>query len=428
MMISVVIPTVERAEMLRHTLAALHHQQYHDLEVIVVHGPADDGTDEVVAGHADVMLLQCPVRNVSVARNLGLRHASGELVAFLDDDAVPEFNWLADLSAGFDHTDVAGVGGLVLDHTGTAFQSRFLSVDRFGTTGGRDDHPYDTQAFPGSFRIPYLPGGNALFRRTALIEVGGYDETFTYYHDDTDVSVRLIDSGFALRQIAGGVVHHHFAPSSLRNPQRVITDVRPIVRSATYFTFIHGAAYADESELQRRSHLVRNHFVVLAAAGVDQHRRGEIEDESHLAWREGREAARQPPLLLDLEPAGPMVDGQRPDRFTTRSLARPVVVLDVALSQLVGDRQARVVAADGGDAVELVDSTWVHHVGSRGDIARELERMAEWVDDALVLAAPGAVPADVEALLKPTDESIGGARVLGILPRRSAHLFRTEAS
>lgn len=428
MMISVVIPTVERAEMLRHTLAALHHQQYHDLEVIVVHGPADDGTDAVVARHPDVMLLQCHDRNVSVARNLGLRHASGELVAFLDDDAVPEFNWLADLYAGFDYPDVAGVGGLVLDHTGTAFQSRFLSVDRFGATCGRDDRPYDTQAFPGSFRVPYLPGGNALFRRAALIEVGGYDETFAYYHDDSDVSVRLIDRGFALRQIAGGVVHHHFAPSSLRNPQRVITDVHPIVRSATYFTFVHGADYAAESELQRISHLVRNHFVELAAAGVDRRRRSEIEYASHRAWQEGREAARRPPLLLDLVPAGPAVDRHRPDRFTTRSMGRPVVVLDASLSQLVGDGQARVVVADGGDAVELVDSTWVHHVGSRGDIARELVRMAEWVDDALVLAAPGAVPADIEALVNPTDESIDGARVLGILPRRCAHPSREEAS
>lgn len=407
-MISVVIPTVDRSDQLAATLAALRFQQGPQFEVVVVHGPADDGTAEVVAEHSDVTLVDCPVRNVSAARNAGIIASAGDLIVFLDDDAIPEFNWLRDLTAAFDDQNVGGAGGLVLDHTGTRFQTRYVAVDRFGAISARDGMPYEQYAYPGSLRLPCLVGCNAAFRRSALAEVGGYDEAYTYYHDDADVCVRLVDRGFAIRQLAGAVVHHHFAPSAIRNPAREITDVRPIVRSATYFTFRHGAGYADPELLAHTSDLVRNHFAALADNGTRHRPVAQIDADSHCAWREGRELAASPARTRhDLGPADPA----RFRAFATTVLEAPLIVLGAdaatAVARCGAHSQLRCMIADGGDVVELVGSTWVHHLRpGTAALANELDRIAEWVDDARVVCASSAIQVEAVAAMATSVDTV----------------------
>ena len=96
MRVSVVICTLNRANGLIETLECLRHQNYDNFEVVVVNGPSTDNTEEVLAPWADRIRLQrCRVPNLSVSRNIGIRAASGEVVAFIDDDALPEFDWIA---------------------------------------------------------------------------------------------------------------------------------------------------------------------------------------------------------------------------------------------------------------------------------------------------------------------------------------------
>jgi glycosyltransferase involved in cell wall biosynthesis len=87
-------------------------------EVIVVTGPTMDGTHELVAAWAEahaVKVAHCPNENLSQARNIGIRHAIGSLIAFIDDDAIPQPEWLKQLVAVFDLPDVGGAGGVVFD-------------------------------------------------------------------------------------------------------------------------------------------------------------------------------------------------------------------------------------------------------------------------------------------------------------------------
>jgi GT2 family glycosyltransferase len=202
MRVSVVVCTYNRADALQVTLDALRYQRYTDFEVIVVNGPSTDDTADVLrewAGRAKVLDNAAP--NLSVSRNIGIRAAAGDLVAFIDDDAIPEFDWLADIVAAFDTPDVAGVGGLVFDHTGMGFQYRFSASSRQGEPLLSDTHPFDDLCLPGAFQFPYLQGTNAVFRRAVLDEIGGFDETFDYYLDETDVCARIVDAGFRLRQL-----------------------------------------------------------------------------------------------------------------------------------------------------------------------------------------------------------------------------------
>ncbi|HWM21281.1 MAG TPA: glycosyltransferase, partial [Ilumatobacteraceae bacterium] len=217
MRVSVVICTYNRAESLQRTLDALRYQSYHDFEVVVVNGPSMDRTDDVLDRWRNtVKVVSNPLANLSVSRNLGIRQSAGELVAFIDDDAIPEFDWLDDIAGAFGDAEVAGAGGLVFDHTGVEFQFRFSASSRLGEPLLSDVASFDALCVPGAFWFPHLQGTNAAFRRDALDEVGGFDETFDYYLDETDLCARIVDAGYVLRQLDDAHVHHKFLPSGLR--------------------------------------------------------------------------------------------------------------------------------------------------------------------------------------------------------------------
>ncbi|MDZ7727122.1 MAG: glycosyltransferase [Dehalococcoidia bacterium] len=88
---SVIIPTHNRAGLLREALASVHAQepgQYHLHEVIVVADNCTDDTDETIAQFSDTIRVQASCGTAGLARNEGVRVASGEWLAFVDDDDV----------------------------------------------------------------------------------------------------------------------------------------------------------------------------------------------------------------------------------------------------------------------------------------------------------------------------------------------------
>ena len=268
MRVSVVICTYNRADSLGATLECLRHQTFDDFEVIVVNGPSTDHTMSVLAPWRDrIKFSQNEHRNLSISRNLGIGAAAGEVVAFIDDDALPDADWLSHALPSFDDPDVAGTGGIVFDHTGLALQWPYSAVDRFGWVQTRRDVPYDDQCFPGSFVFPYLQGTNALFRRDRLREIGGFDETYDFYLDETDVCCRLIDRGWTLKQLSNAAVHHKYLPSAVRDHQRITRDYYPVVKNHTYFCYRHAFGTFPESQILDN---VRN-FIASRIADTEFH-------------------------------------------------------------------------------------------------------------------------------------------------------------
>src|SRR4051794_16479718 len=143
MRISVVICTLNRAPELRLLLESLRHQDHTDFEVVVVAGPSTDDTDEVLAQAGDhVRVVRNPEEHLSRSRNLGIDAASGELVAFTDDDAVPEPRWLARLEEELRRDpSLAAVGGFVRVGDGVGWQQRYVVCTRSGDAIQRDDPP-----------------------------------------------------------------------------------------------------------------------------------------------------------------------------------------------------------------------------------------------------------------------------------------------
>jgi glycogen(starch) synthase len=254
MRVSIAICTLNRAASLEQTLECLQRQTYTNFEVVVVNGPSTDGTDEVLMRHRDrIRVDRCPAPNLSMSRNIAIRASAGDIIAFIDDDALPEFDWLEQALPAFADDEVAGCGGIVFDHTGMALQYRYSAANRFGEPTWSEARPYDDLCAPGAFTFPYLQGTNALFRRTALEQVGGFDETFDYYLDETDLCCRIVDAGYVLRQLPDAPVHHKFLPSGIRDHQRVVTNWFPIVKNHTYFGFRHAVADFGEDKVMERA-------------------------------------------------------------------------------------------------------------------------------------------------------------------------------
>ena len=252
--VSVVVNTYNRAESLRHTLDGLARLDPRRFEVVVVNGPSQDGTDAVLAEHAGrVRVGRCSDRNLSRSRNIGIRMAAGDLVAFTDDDAYPDPAWLDDLVAGFDDDEIAAVGGPVYDHTGTVLQARYIVVNRIGMGASVSHPPNPTMllARPLGARFVTLIGVNSMFRRDRLVEIGGFDETYDYFLDETDVCVRLLDAGWIVRVLDRGFVYHKYLPSQRRSADRIHRDQSSALHNIAYFAFLHGRRVHSLPELTR---------------------------------------------------------------------------------------------------------------------------------------------------------------------------------
>lgn len=258
MRVSVIINTIDRAASLRTTLESLRRQNYSDFEVIVINGPSTDSTDELLHEFSPLIRIgRIEARNLAISRNVGVEMARGDLIAFTDDDVVADEDWLADVVAGIDSDEVAGVCGFVYDHTGYNFQYRYSMCDRLGKGIHNISIPIGEQfCYPGVTVFPYVTGCNATFRRSAVLEVGGFDEEYEYYLEETDLCLRLIEAGYLLKQLPNAFIYHRNLASNIRQTNRVVTHVFPIIKNKTYFSFKHnlsGMSYRDMVDEWKRS-------------------------------------------------------------------------------------------------------------------------------------------------------------------------------
>ncbi|TGQ66897.1 MAG: glycosyltransferase [Mesorhizobium sp.] len=238
--ISIVICTDGRAEALANNLHCLQFLDGPEYEVCVVRGPTEDGIAEVLAKwEGRIKVASNPERNLSASRNLGIALAAGDIVAFVDDDGMPEQQWLVDLLPAFDDPQVAAAGGIVMDHTGAREQYLYSSADRLGNADWQRKTPADEYNFPGSYNFPYLQGTNAAFRRDVLVALGGFDEEYEFYLDETDLCCRINDAGWKIRQLPNAAVHHKFLPSAIRSPDRVTRVRYPVLKNKLYFSLVN---------------------------------------------------------------------------------------------------------------------------------------------------------------------------------------------
>jgi GT2 family glycosyltransferase len=184
--------------------------------------------------------------NISRARNIGVAHAAGEVIAFLDDDAVLEPTWSRALVRAFTDPDLAAATGPVLGRNGISLQWGPMLV-----TGSGEDLPCDPDAPVRDRTARKLHGTNMAFRRTALERIGGFDEAFAFYLDDTDMALRIALAGLRTTWLRGAVVHHGFEPSARRSRDRVPLSLHDIGASTAVFLRKHADPADHAAALHR---------------------------------------------------------------------------------------------------------------------------------------------------------------------------------
>jgi GT2 family glycosyltransferase len=194
---------------LRQTLAALTAQDYADYEIIVVDDGSTDSTHEMIAAEfPTVRYLHQQNRGPAAARNRGIAVATGEIVAFTDDDCVPPRDWLTRLADGYArYPQVAGVGGYleapddVLYHEPLARYESFIA---------RHVYRVGDREYVGGFECPAGGTNNMSYRRAVLDQVGGFDETFPFAAgEDADLKWRICQTSAQLLYVPVKMTHLH---------------------------------------------------------------------------------------------------------------------------------------------------------------------------------------------------------------------------
>lgn len=262
--VSVIVVSRGRPDALLRCLAGIEQLDHPAFELVVVADP--DGV--AALGRADladrVKCVGYDTANISAARNLGLQVAAGDVVVFIDDDAVPEPTWLGRLTAPFADADVSAAGGYVRGRNGISFQNRARRVDGFGRhrrLSLSGDAAQVFRACPGD--AIKTEGTNCAFRRDMLMAMGGFDPAFAFFLDETDVNLRLAGRGAATAIVPGAEVHHGFAASARRTAQRMPRTLHDIGASQMVFLRKH-APDADHAQVladlraEQRARLLRH--------------------------------------------------------------------------------------------------------------------------------------------------------------------------
>lgn len=213
--VTVIIPTHNSERfILRVLLATYEEDSCLPSQVIVVDGGSKDSTVRK-AREYPVEIFSNPKTHAAAARNIGIKFAREDIIAFIDSDCVPDKNWLENIFEHFKNDpELVGVGGRMLPlepkndveaFSANVFLNEIMKFPR------QTFKPFK-KFLPGSFIT-----ANCAYRRKALIEVGGFNEFFKNNGEDIDLFWRMIDK-FPSRLLYDPsiIVYHSFPDTYMK--------------------------------------------------------------------------------------------------------------------------------------------------------------------------------------------------------------------
>ena len=240
-MVSVIVPTYNRKEILKKAIDSILAQSYHDFEIIIVDDFSEDCTEEYIRKYFESELSDKKIsffRNSSnmdksYSRNFGVKKARGEYLAFLDDDDL----WLKDhLKEGVlfikDHPDLDVLFTNFVIHRG---EERIYPNNDIKTGSGK---VYRDFCISGKLGCSCA----VLVKKTAFDRVQGYDEKFSVYEDRHFFARIAIDGNVGFLNKATAVINNHsdsysyakgFLGMALEK-ERVVNDILKIVDESNY--------------------------------------------------------------------------------------------------------------------------------------------------------------------------------------------------
>ena len=204
-MISILICTYNRGNLIESTLRALINQQTKQpYEIIIVNGGGKNNCQQILekwkTKFPNLKIFITKNINLSASRNIGLRECTGNLILQTDDDARPFPNWIERIVEAHKlYPDVGVIGGDVIDAGGTSYLSQIADMATF-------PHHYNT------CEVRSVPGVNSSYKKEVIDQVGKYDEML-FRGEDVDYNWRAIKNGWKVIYIPEIKVYHVHRPN-----------------------------------------------------------------------------------------------------------------------------------------------------------------------------------------------------------------------
>jgi GT2 family glycosyltransferase len=256
--ISVVVVNWNRRDLLRCCLASLARQAAADFEVVLVDNGSEDGS--AAMAETEFANTRFPLRVIRnpenkgfcAANNQGIRAAEGEFIALLNNDAEAEPGWLQALRGAFDGRPGVGMAAskiLVYEDPRRIDKAGHL-IYPDGQNRGRGAGAIDTGQFDSSDETLWPDGCAAMYRKSMLDEIGGFDEDFFAYGDDAELGLRARIAGWKCIYVPRAMVRHHRGSTlGLESPARLtLIERNRVLLAAKLFPWsllwLNGAYYA----------------------------------------------------------------------------------------------------------------------------------------------------------------------------------------
>lgn len=218
--VTVAVCTRDRTDNLELCLDSLVRLDYPALDLLVVdNAPSDDATEQLVGSRYPQVRYICEPRpGLDWARNRAITEASGEIIAYTDDDAVADTGWVTALARVFgEHPEVMAVTGLVVPYElETGAQILFEKYGGFGRGFLKRWYRLDKGAGKEWFNIgagQFGTGANMAYRRSIFDDIGSFDPaldvgTVTNGGGDLEMFFRVLQEGYTLVYEPGAVIRH----------------------------------------------------------------------------------------------------------------------------------------------------------------------------------------------------------------------------
>jgi len=228
--ISILIPTLERYQSINELVNQLIEQSYSSFEIIIVDQSKQENQllQDLQKENQKIKYFKIERVGTCLAKNFGIKKASGEIIIFMDDDCrVENPDFIQHHVSNYDDLKIAGVGGRLIDKNTHLNRETTGPVCRVSKTG---------RIFPNANsdikqEINAPRGGNMSFRRSVIFEVGGFDERLigNAMREETDFSLRVVEAGYKIIFEPRADNIHLALAGGTRSPNRI----------KWYFDFFH---------------------------------------------------------------------------------------------------------------------------------------------------------------------------------------------
>jgi len=220
--VSVIVCGYNGGPTLEACLQSLKLIDYPDYEVVVVDDGSTDNTQEILKGHPWVTSITQTNHGLSVARNVGAAHATGEILAYTDSDCMADPDWLYYLVGTLLSGNYAGVGGPNISPPAQSWQQACVAA-----APGGPSHVLLTDVV-----AEHIPGCNMAFHRWAFEKIGGFDPEYRKAGDDVDFCWRLQQEGEVIAFSPSAIVWHYrrFTLKAFRKQQEGYGEAESLLR------------------------------------------------------------------------------------------------------------------------------------------------------------------------------------------------------